>query len=91
MSEAIIEPPKGSPLWVRRIIVGLGVTTAILLAMVGLFHAMGQFGHYAKAGCEAVGACSPAPRPNLQFPDFVSEWKDGGTNGNAVCEPVRQA
>jgi hypothetical protein len=60
-------------------------------AMVALFGAMGQFGHYVHVACQAVGACPAPVRPNLQLDDFISEWKDGGTNGTAVCEPVRLA
>jgi hypothetical protein len=91
MSDAIIEPPKDSPRWARRIILALSVPTAILLAFVGLFVAMQRFGEQAHGVCETVGGCaSPAPA-NLQLPDFASDWLDGGTNGNAVCEPVRQA
>jgi hypothetical protein len=59
--------------------------------MVALFGAMGQFGHYVHVACQAVGACPAPVRPNLQLDDFISEWKDGGTNGTAVCEPVRLA
>jgi hypothetical protein len=92
MSETLLEAPKGSPEWAKKVVLWLGIPTAILLAFLALADALGNTGGHLKGWCQAIGACPPPKRPTLQLPDHVSGWIDGRTtSGQAVCNSVRQA
>jgi hypothetical protein len=88
----IIGPQRGFPSSVNRVLIWIGIPTALLLAVLALFGALGQAGGMMHSACQSVGWC-PIPKPVQEapkLPNFTSSRVDGGHGYKEYCDPVAQ-
>jgi hypothetical protein len=86
----IIGPQKDFPKPVNRVLLWIGIPTALLLAALTLFGALGQAGGMLHSSCESLGWCSKPAGEAPRLPNFTSSRMDGGHNFGEFCEPVAQ-
>ncbi len=91
MSE-IIGPQRDFPSSANRILVWIGIPTALLLAVLAFFGALGRASDMAYATCQKVGWCqiAQAPKEAPKLPNFTSTRVDGGHSYREFCEPVAE-
>jgi hypothetical protein len=85
----IIGPREGFPTPVNKALIWIGVPTALLLAVLGFFGALGQAGTMVHSACQTIGFC-PVSKPAQEtpkLPNFVSSRVDGGHGYDEFCEP----
>ena len=89
----IIGPQAGFPSSVNRLLVWIAVPTALLLAILAFFGALGQAGAMVHSACQSFGICStPKPlRDAPKLPNFTSSRVDGGHSYREFCEPQAQS
>lgn len=89
----IIGPQEGFPSSVNKLLVWIGVPTALVLAVLGFFGAVGQAGAMIHSACQSFGLCSlPKPLQKApKLPNFTSSRVDGGHGYKEFCEPQAQS
>ena len=99
----IIGPQRGFPSPVNRVLVWIGIPTALLLALLTLFGELGQAGGMMRSACQSLGWCplskpvqetpKPLTKPGQEapkLPNFTSSRVDGGHSYREFCEQVAQ-